>query len=364
MRGAPATRLTPRQRLAYLAGGVQWFNEVLGGLFTALLLVTAVGSALGGRLGLPALSGAALVVPPLLILTGVVRSQWGLRRTAGCSRRQAARAHLVWFALSWVVARACVSALVRRAGCFLRTPKTRGARAWQRAVRASGAESALALGCVGGAAALGVRHANSLSAMLAALLVMQAGLYASAPLCGLWAEGIQLTPARRLYALSAQNSGDWPSAPRAVLRLGAAASLAAGTAVVASMAVAAPTVGTPLILAPSLVGPTLGTVQIHRGTASAATPRPTPAPTDPASPSPSPAAPSGSPVPSPGGGGGGGATPAPSPSPSPSAAPSSTPSASPSPSPPATATASATPRATPRPARPAAARPTPSPAPQ
>src|SRR5205807_83675 len=137
LRGAPATKLTLRQRLAYLAGGVQWFNEVLGGLFTALLLVTAVGSALGGRLGLPA------------------------------------------------------------------------------------------LGCVGGAIALGLRHADSLAAMLAALLVMQAGLYASAPLCGLWAEGIQLTPARRLYAASAQNTGEWPAAPRVILRLGAAASLAA-----------------------------------------------------------------------------------------------------------------------------------------
>ena len=354
LRGAPATKLTLRQRLAYLAGGVQWFNEVLGGLFTALLLVTAVGSALGGRLGLPALSGAALVVPPLLILTGVVRSQWGLRRTAGCSRRQAARAHLVWFALSWVVARACISALVRRAGCFLRTPKTRGARAWQRAVRASAAESALALGCVGGAIALGLRHADSLAAMLAALLVMQAGLYASAPLCGLWAEGIQLTPARRLYAASAQNTGEWPAAPRVILRLGAAASLAAGTAAVASIAVAAPTVGTPLFLAPDLVGPALGTVHIHRGTASTATPPPTPSPS--ASDSPSPGAPSGSPMPTPAGGG---AAPAASPSPSP--APSSTPAAAPSSSPSSAPAASATPRPAGPTASAAAGQPSPSP---
>jgi cellulose synthase/poly-beta-1,6-N-acetylglucosamine synthase-like glycosyltransferase len=361
LRGAPATKLTLRQRLAYLAGGVQWFNEVLGGLFTALLLVTAVGSALGGRLGLPALSGAALVVPPLLILTGVLRSQWGLRRTAGCSRRDAVRAHLVWFALSWVVARACMSALVRQAGCFLRTPKTRGASAWQRAVRASAAESALALGCVGGAVALGLRHADALAAMLAALLVMQAGLYASAPLCGLWAEGIQLTPARRLYAASAQNTGEWPVAPRAVLRLGAAASLAAGTAVVASIAVAAPTVSTPLVLAPALVGPAFGTVHIHRGTASAATLPPIPSPSDSASPSP--AAPSGSPMPAPSGGA---ATPAALPSPSP--APSSTPSASPSPSPSSTPSpspssapvASPTPRPAGQAASPAVAKPSPS----
>ena len=79
--------LSPRQRLAYLTGALQWFNEVLGGLFTGLLLTASITSALGGHIGLPALSGAALVVPPLLILTGMVRSQWGLRRTAGCSRR-------------------------------------------------------------------------------------------------------------------------------------------------------------------------------------------------------------------------------------------------------------------------------------
>ncbi|TMD07331.1 MAG: glycosyltransferase, partial [Chloroflexi bacterium] len=113
MRGG-ALRLTTGQRIAYLTGALQWFNEVLGALFTGLLLTAAVASALGGHIGLPALSGAALVVPPLLIVTGAVRSQWGLRRTAGCSRGEALRAHLVWFALSWVVARACLSALVRR----------------------------------------------------------------------------------------------------------------------------------------------------------------------------------------------------------------------------------------------------------
>ncbi|TMD98896.1 MAG: glycosyltransferase, partial [Chloroflexi bacterium] len=109
MRGG-ALRLTTGQRIAYLTGALQWFNEVLGALFTGLLLTAAVTSALGAHIGLPALSGAALVVPPLLIVTGGVRSQWGLRRTAGCSRGEALRAHLVWFALSWVVARACLSA--------------------------------------------------------------------------------------------------------------------------------------------------------------------------------------------------------------------------------------------------------------
>jgi cellulose synthase/poly-beta-1,6-N-acetylglucosamine synthase-like glycosyltransferase len=271
--GAPPLGLTLRQRLAYLAGALQWFNEVLGALFTGLLLAASVTSALGGHIGLPALSGAALVVPPLLIVTGLLRSQWGLRRTAGCSHREAMRAHLVWFALSWVVARACVSALVRGAGTFLRTPKTRGAQAWQRAVRASAVESGLALGCIGGATALAVRHGGALTAMLAALLVMQAGLYASAPLCGLWAEGIQLTPARRLFAGSAQNTGERPVVRRAVLRLGVAAGLAAGAAVAASLAVAAPVSGTPFALSPVLGGPPLGSVAVPGDTvAHAATP--------------------------------------------------------------------------------------------
>src|SRR5205807_3964597 len=189
-----------------------------------------------------------------------------------------------WFALSWVVARACLSALVRRAGTFLRTPKTRGARAWQRAVGASAAESGLALGCVAGTAALAVRHSGALSAMLAALLLMQAGLYASAPLCGLWAEGIQLTPARRVFAGSAQNTGERPVARRAVLRLGAAASLATAAMVAASLAVAAPASGRPLTLPTLLGGPALGWVDLPGDTvAGASTAPPSPSTPSPAS---------------------------------------------------------------------------------
>ena len=258
-------RLRPAQRIAYLIGGLQWFNEVLCVVFTTLLLTVSAVAVIGGRLGLPALTGAALVVPPLLIGTGLVRSQWALRTASGCSHREALRAHLVWFALSWVVARACVAALVRRSGTFLRTPKTRGDRAWQRAVRASAPETVIAAICAATALALGLRHLGAVPAELAGLLLLQTALYGAAPLCGLWAEGIALTPARRVFAGSAQNTGERPVMRQAVLRLGLAAGFAGGFAVILSLAAAAPAGPVPFSTSPA--GPRLGeAVPVFGGT--------------------------------------------------------------------------------------------------
>ncbi|MHB1526750.1 MAG: glycosyltransferase [Candidatus Dormibacteria bacterium] len=254
-----ALRLTVAQRLAYLLGGMQWFNEVLTVAFTAILLTAALTLAVGGHLGLPALTGAALVVPPLLIATGVVRTQWALRVASGCTRRQALRAYLVFFALSWVVARACLAGVIRRSGTFLRTPKSRGARAWQRAVRASAPESAIAAVCFLSAVGVAVRRLDTIALVLAGFLLLQGVIYVSAPVCGLWAEGIRLTPTLQVFARSAQNTGERPSLKRAAVRLGLAVGLAAAVALALTVAVAAPTGVAPFSAgaAPDL-GPQLG----------------------------------------------------------------------------------------------------------
>ena len=233
-------RLTMAQRLAYLVGGLQWFNEPLAVLFTGLLLIAALTAAAGGHLGLPALTGASLVVPPLLIVGGVVRTQWALRVASGCSAREALRAYLLFFGLSWVVTRACLAGLVRRSGTFLRTPKVRGARAWQRALRASAPEASIAACCLLSAGALALRRPGGTGLVLIGFLALQSVVYGSAPLCGLWAEGIQLTPALRTFARSAQNTGDRPPVRRAALRVGLAAALAGAGALAFSLAVAAP----------------------------------------------------------------------------------------------------------------------------
>ncbi len=332
-------RLTVAQRLVYLLGGLQWFNEVLAVAFTAILLTASLALALGGHLGLPALTGAALVVPPLLIATGVVRTQWALRTASGCTRRQALRAYLIFFALSWVVARACLAGLIHRSGTFLRTPKVRGARAWQRAVRASAPESAIAAVCLLAAVGVAVRRLDTIAIVLAGFLLLQGVIYGSAPLCGLWAEGIRLTPTLQVFARSAQNTGERPTLKRAAIRLGLAVSLALAAALALTAAVTAPTGVAPFSAgaAPDL-GPRLGGLvpatspssspssSRSGGTAGgspgagAASPQPT-ATVSPTS------TPTGSPVPAP-------TSPASSPSarPTPPATPGSSPSARPTPS--------------------------------
>ncbi|MHB8719057.1 MAG: glycosyltransferase [Candidatus Dormibacteria bacterium] len=233
-------QLTASQRLAYLLGGLQWFNEVLSIGFTAILLTAALTALVGGRLGLPALTGAALVVPPLLIATGVARTQWALRAASGCSARQALRAYLVFFAVSWVVARACFAGLVRRSGTFLRTPKVRGERAWQRAVAASSPETGIAAVCLLSAVGLVARGSKGTAALLAGFLFLQGVVYGSAPLCGLWAEDIRLTPTLRAFSRSAQNTGERPQVRRVVLRLGLALGIASAGVLALGLAVAAP----------------------------------------------------------------------------------------------------------------------------
>jgi len=273
------TKLTMAQRLAYLLGGLQWFNEVLTFGFTAILLLVAMTAAVGGQLGLPALTGAALVVPPLLIATGLLRTQWALRAASGCTRGQAIRAFLVFFAMSWTVTRACYSGLVRATGTFLRTPKARGARAWQRAVRACMPESLVAATCVSVALMVGVLVRGPVPLVLMSLLVLQATIYGAAPLCGLWAEGIELTPARRVFARSAQNTGERPLRRRAVLKLGVASALATAAVAFIALSAAAPRGGVPLTAPPGFAGPVVGAL-VGPGSSGApgATDPPTPDP--------------------------------------------------------------------------------------
>jgi hypothetical protein len=228
------------QRLGYLVGGGQWFQEVLTVLFTLLLVATALVDLTLGRSGLPSLQGAVLIVPPLLVANGLLRSQWALRTTSRCTRRQAIRAQLVLFALSWVVMRACVAGLLRSSGTFLRTPKVRESRAWQRAVHASRAETITASICIVAAALLAWRHTGAGPVVAAGFLLMQAVIYLSAPLCGLWAEGVQLTPARVVFARSAQSTGERPSRRRLTLRLGLGAAIAAASLVAVGLAIASP----------------------------------------------------------------------------------------------------------------------------
>lgn len=301
--------LSIAQRWSYLLGALQWFGDGLLAIFTLLLIATAVSTADHHRLPIREITGAVLVVPFLFMLLGLLRAAWAMRRTDRLSWPDAVRAVRIWFALSWTVALANLRGLLTSRARFLRTPKRReGESGWRLALRSARMEATVGVLAVAAAAGMLVRAPSLTTAILAIMLTTQAAVYLSAPWAGLAAEGIHLTPTRRIYLRSAQSTGERAE------RSGSFAALPVGLALGAlSVLVLAFTLGSPQSTSP-----------FGGGGVSPAPP--------PSSPPSSPAVPSASPPASP--------STSPSPRPSPSVSPSVRPSPSPSPSPSATASPS------------------------
>src|SRR5690242_4057527 len=140
-----ANHLTAGQRWAYLAGGVQWYGDLLGLLFFIFLLAGAANLATGGGELFRKLTVFLVGCVPVLVALGLVRAVALLRRGTGASWRDAIGAFFVWQSTSLVVARASVLALFAKKAAFLRTPKTSEQTRWWEALRANWAESSLAL---------------------------------------------------------------------------------------------------------------------------------------------------------------------------------------------------------------------------
>jgi len=79
------------------------------------------------------------------------------------------------------------------------------------AIRSSAVESLLAILAVVGAIVMLLTAPALATIILAVMLLFEAWIFGSAPWASLAAEGIQLTPQRRIYLRSAQNTGDRPS---------------------------------------------------------------------------------------------------------------------------------------------------------
>ena len=108
--------------------------------------------------------------------------------------------------------------LVRFHTAFLRTPKKReGEGTWLQALKSAQMEVLLAASGLGLAVAMVVRAPSFSTAAIALLLLFQAWVYANAPWASAAAEGIQLTPLRRAYRHSPQDTGAWPTYDGATL---------------------------------------------------------------------------------------------------------------------------------------------------
>jgi cellulose synthase/poly-beta-1,6-N-acetylglucosamine synthase-like glycosyltransferase len=173
--------LSTAQRWSYLAGGFQWYGDLLGLIFFIFLLIGAANLALGGGALFRKLTPFLIAAVPALVGLGLVRAITLLRRGTGASWRDAIGAFFIWQSTSLVVARASALGLFARKAVFLRTPKTGERARWWTALGANWAESALAV--LGAAAiAAGLFRAFQLGGpLLAGLLVFPTLGYAAAP---------------------------------------------------------------------------------------------------------------------------------------------------------------------------------------
>src|SRR6516162_6822931 len=173
--------LTTGQRWAYLAGGVQWYGDLLGLVFLVFLLAGAVNLATGGGELFRKLTPFLLATVPVLVGLGLIRAVALLRRGTGASWRDAIGAFFIWQSTSLVVARASVLALFAKKAAFLRTPKTGERTTWFHALRANWAETTLALFGAAGIAGALTRAGQLSGPLLAALLLFPTLGLAAAP---------------------------------------------------------------------------------------------------------------------------------------------------------------------------------------
>jgi hypothetical protein len=239
--GQHKLRLTVAQRLHYLLGSVQWFGDLLNLVLTVLLVATAITTALHGRLPVRQITGPLVLVPVIFLLTGIGRAIWGIRLTSRCGFGDACRALMVWFALSWVVALACLRGLIRPEAAFLVTPKQKdGDGTLSKALRASRFELALAIMAIGSALLMVVRAPGPATIILGVLLIWQASLYGSAIWASVAAEGITMTPLRTAFRRSSQNTGEWPERVIGLQRLAIGALSGVAVTLVALLVFASP----------------------------------------------------------------------------------------------------------------------------
>ncbi len=295
-RSTRANHLTNGQRWSYLAGGIQWYGDLLGLVFFVFLLAGAFNLATGGGELFRKLTIFLVAAVPVMVGLGLVRAITLLRRGTGASWRDAIGAFFIWQSTSVVVARASVLGLFARKAAFLRTPKTSERAKWWEALRANWAESSLAvLGLAGIAGALTKWYQLS-GPLLAALLLFPTLGFAAAPFNS-WAAQRATLPAWLRERRRTENRRD--------RRAFAAGAATGGAVVVAGVVVAAAALllwpSHNPVQSPNLVGPAQGASSAPASHKPSHSTSPTPTPT-PTTPSPTPTtlspSPSVSPTPS------------------------------------------------------------------
>src|SRR6516165_1687932 len=288
-RPSRANHLTNAQRWSYLAGGIQWYGDLLGLIFFVFLLAGAANLATGGGELFRKLTIYLVAAVPVMVGLGLIRAITLLRRGTGASWRDAIGAFFIWQSTSVVVARASVLGLFARKAAFLRTPKTSERAKWWEALRANWAESSLAVFGLAGIVGALTKWYQLSGPLLAALLLFPTLGFAAAPFNS-WAAQRATLPVRLRERRRTENRRD--------RRAFAAGAATGGAVVVAGVIVDAAALlfwpSRQPVQSPNLVGPAQGTTSAPasprptHSTAPATTPATTPPPTTPATVSPSP----------------------------------------------------------------------------
>lgn len=268
-RASEANHLSTGQRWAYLSGGLQWFGDAAGLLFTLFLLVGALNLTLGVGPVVRGLTSPVLACMLGLVVLGAVRSLALVHRTSGARWREAVGAFLLWLSLGWVVALGSVRGLLAREGVFLRTPKVRGDLGWRDALSGNRVEVVLALVCSLGFAATvsdgAAGRSPGAAAVLGILLAVQAFGYAMAPYNSIAAMRADLST--ELLRRRRERAFTWTRVRPVVRRAGLVPALVVAGGLVVVVALAAPVGGPGLNHLPHVATPPLpsATPSPHRG---------------------------------------------------------------------------------------------------
>lgn len=175
----PSNHLTTAQRIDYFVGGLQWFGNLLGLAFTAVLGLTAATLLTQGHVPFGPLLGAAVILPLAMLCSGLIRALWALRHQSRISVPRAMLAFAAWLSLSWTIALACLQGLTRTSQPFIRTPKWRSEGGFVEALRTTRAESALAGSAL--IAAFLVAIGGRAGIVIVLIFVWQGAVYAASP---------------------------------------------------------------------------------------------------------------------------------------------------------------------------------------
>jgi cellulose synthase/poly-beta-1,6-N-acetylglucosamine synthase-like glycosyltransferase len=212
-----SSRLSLSQRLAHLSGGLQWFGDLLGLMFAAVMAAGLLDLAFGDGLVVRRLNGLLLLAVPALIALGAMRAIAAVKTVGrGVSSRDTLGIWFIWLSLGWVGSIACIRGLLESKGGFLRTPTVRGDVRWFDAMRANPGETLLAISSIASAAMAIVLTPRPVTLLVSALLVVPVAGWLAAPVHSLAALRTDLPEPLRRRRSAERSRGWWRPGRRAM----------------------------------------------------------------------------------------------------------------------------------------------------